>query len=197
MKLKTLKRFVIPYITPLIGTLIYFINYPSYISFEIKKIVFTLTLIATMAIPIVFFIILRITNIIDSFKLSTSEEKRFPLVFLSTLFFLIANLLYKAKYTPLLDVFFFGISASLIMCIIINLMKKKYNLGIVGLGNLLGFIGYLSFEFKLNLLYILSLLILIVGLRVSEFESKLSASSALVSIGTGVCCQLITAELLY
>jgi membrane-associated phospholipid phosphatase len=110
---------------------------------------------------------------IESYKLDTIEERKFPIIFFIILSFMIGNLLINIQVVDLLAFSFYGTAISLCLTYILFSAKIKTSLHMIGIGGILSFIIIMSFEYKLNYNLIIAILFVLAGvIAVSRLALK-------------------------
>jgi len=131
---------------------------------------------------------------IQSYKLDTIEERKFPILFFIILSFMIGNLLVNIHIVDLLAYSFYGTSISLCFTYILFSAKIKTSLHTLGIGGILSFIIIMSFEYKLNYNLIIAILFLLSGLiAVSRLALKAHQPKEIyIGFLVGMISQLIS-----
>lgn len=148
---------------PIIGTLLYFILLPKHTSKQLELIIIASVFIGTYVIPLFFLIALKKSKVIENFYLENPQERKFPLMFFISISFLLSTLIKKGQNTMELSLFFFGMTLALIVAYLLLYAKFKASLHMIGIGGLIGFFVFFSYEYQLNLLLIIGVLFVIAG----------------------------------
>ena len=165
MKIAKLISFVLhPIVAPIIGTLIYFILLPRHTSRTMEITIILYVFFGTYLLPLIFLTVLKKTKVITSFQLLQIEERRSPLLFLIFVTSLLGTIFHKGGITTDLTIFFFGSSLSLAIAYILLYKSFKTSLHMTGMGGLIGFILFFSYEYNINTLFIVSALFSISGI---------------------------------
>jgi len=165
-----------PVLTPIVSTLLYFIIIPNHIPEEFAYRVLSIVFVTTYIIPILLLYFLKKVKLIESYHLSSIDERKFPILFFAILSLLLGNLLLKANIINLLALSFFGITLASGIVYILFFGKIKTSLHTLGIGGLIGFIGIISYQYQLNLLLLLIFLFLLFGF-IATSRLKLEAHS--------------------
>jgi len=163
-----------PIIIPIASSILYFIIVPNHIpkgfSYRVLALVFAMTYI----VPIFLLLFLKKVKLIDSYHLTSINERKFPILFFTVLFFLIGKFLLKTNAINLLSYSFFGCSLALSLVYLLFSAKIKTSLHTLAIAGLIGFIITLSFHYKFNLQLLLIVLFLLFG-SVATSRLKLKA----------------------
>ncbi len=163
-----------PIIIPIVSSILFFIIIPNHIPKEFSYRVLGLVFAMTYLVPILLLIFLKKVKLIDSYHLISINERKFPILFFTILFFLIGKFLLKTNAIDLLSYSFFGCSLALSLVYILFYAKIKTSLHTMAIAGLIGFIMVLSFHYKFNLQLLLVLLFLVFG-GVATSRLKLKA----------------------
>ena len=96
--------------------------------------------------------------------MTTVEERKFPLLLFISITIFIGYWLLRSKVVDLLSLFYFGYGLGLTLAYILLYFKIKVSLHTAAISGLIGFIAYLSFYYKINLIVILAILLLLNGI---------------------------------
>jgi membrane-associated phospholipid phosphatase len=163
-----------PILVPIVSSLLYFIIIPTHVPKEFSYKILGLIFIVTYIIPILLLYFLKKVRLIESYQLPTIEERKFPILFFILLTFLIGNLLLRTETVNLLAYSFYGCSLAMGIVYLLFLGNIKTSLHSIGIAGLLGFVGVISYEYKLNLLVLIISLFLLFGI-VATSRLKLEA----------------------
>lgn|SRR5699024_2131932 len=156
-----------PLLTPLFGTLIYFLASPRFIPSSIVEAKLFAILILTVFIPLLFLFLLKNVKIITSIKVITAKERRLPLLGAALLLLTITNFIVENNLAELYY-FFTALLLSVILTLTLSLFRYKISLHMLGIAALLGFVMGLSWLYKINLLLLISGLVFAVGWTASS-----------------------------
>ncbi|MCK0132416.1 hypothetical protein MWU59_12975 [Flavobacteriaceae bacterium F08102] len=157
-----------PVIIPIASTLLYFILVPVAVSRTFSSRVLGIVFVMTYILPILLLYILKKVKLIQDFELKTINERKFPVLFLTIITFLLGRLLLQTGIANILAFCFYGCSLSLGIIYLLFFLQIKISLHTVGLSGLIGFLGIISYAYQRNLLLILMLLFVILGLVASS-----------------------------
>ena len=153
-----------PVLIPIVSTLFYFIIIPNHIPKEFAYTVLSIVFVTTYIVPILLLYFLKTVNLIENFHLPTINERKFPILFFAILSFLIGKLLLKTRTADLLALSFFACTLALGIVYTLFLSKIKTSLHTLGISGLIGFIGLISYTYKLNLLLLMMFLFILLGI---------------------------------
>ncbi len=165
-----------PVLIPIVSTLLYFIIIPNHIPKEFAYQVLSIVFITTYIIPILLLYFLKKVKLVETFYLSSINERKFPVLFFAILSILLGKLLFKANIVDLLALSFLGVTLALSVVYILFFTKIKTSLHMLGIGGLISFIGIISYQYQLNLLLLLIFLFLLSGF-IATSRLKLQAHS--------------------
>ncbi len=182
-----------PVLFSTIASFLYFIITPSHIADENERIILAIVFVTTYIIPVLLVYFLKKFGLINSYHLATISERKFPILFMTLLFFLLGKLLLDPGFIDLLAYSFFGCGIGLLMTYILFSLKIKASLHTMSIAGLIAFICILSYQYQLNLLILIIFLFILFGL-IAVSRLKLDAHKHLeVYIGflIGFISQLI------
>ncbi|EDP97325.1 hypothetical protein U8527_03205 [Kordia algicida OT-1] len=153
-----------PIFIPVMATVGYFLVTPRLYELNFKIDVVITISIFTICIPILIFILLKRFKLIDSIFARKVEERRIPLyVYVLILFLIVTKVITKSIFAELYDFFLATLFASLV-CLVLVLFRVKASMHMMGVSGLLMFLIVLSITYQLNIIFALSILILVTGL---------------------------------
>ena len=182
-----------PILVPIVCTLLYFIIIPNHIPREFAYWVLGIVFVTTYIIPLLLLYFLKKVKLIENYQLSIVNDRKFPILFFTTLTLVLGIRLLKFNVVDLLAFSFFGCALALGIVFILLFIKIKTSLHTLGISGLIGFIMMISYEYKLNLLVLLILLFLLFGI-IATSRLKLQAhkmSEVLLGFFIGLLSQLI------
>ena len=153
-----------PLLFSFIGSFLYLVLTPKHIIKKQEYVILMIIFMSTYILPIFVLALLKRMNMIQSYKLDTIEERKFPILFFIILSFMIGNLLINIQIVDLLAFSFYGTAISLGFTYILFSAKIKTSLHTLGIGGILSFIIIMSFEYKLNYNLIIAILFILSGL---------------------------------
>ena len=182
-----------PILFPLMGSIFYLLTIPRYISDKYKLLILSIIFLGTYLLPIILLWLLKRLKMIDSFHLSTIEERKFPMLLLTFLGILIGRMLFKIAIVNDLAIFIIAGSFALLLVYGFLWLRMKVSIHTLGVGGLIGFLIKLSMEYHQNLLLILAFLFVLFGI-IANARIKLKAhtfSEVIVGLIIGVATQLL------
>ncbi len=163
-----------PVLVPIVSTLLYFIIIPNHIPTEFAYRVLSIVFVTTYILPILLIYFLKKVNLIETYHLSSINERKFPMLFFAILSFLLGKLLLKTNTVDILAFSFFACTLALGIVYILFYSKIKTSLHTLGIAGLIGLISIISYEYKLNLLLLLTFLFILFGV-IATARLKLEA----------------------
>jgi len=165
---KFITYFFHPINFPIIGSILYFLLIPKFIFKPLEYSMLTLILIGTYIFPFFLLVLLKRFKMIDSFHMSTIEERKFPTLLFISIAYIIGNWLYKSSAVNILALFYFGYMLLLLISYIMLYFNVKISLHTAAVGGLIGFLIYFSYHFKINLILFLAIFFILSGLIASS-----------------------------
>lgn len=153
---------------PLAGSLLYFLLTPRFFPQEVIQAKLLAISILTIFIPVVFYFLLKNLGKAQSIFLEDVKERKWPLLFFAILITMVLNQIINAYNYAALYYFFVGILFSTLLAFTLVLVRFKASLHTMGLSGLMVFLIGVSWNFKINLTYTISFLILALGLTASS-----------------------------
>ena len=182
-----------PIFLPLYTVMLYFYVSPRYfLQQNIYSLIYYL-LIVSVAIPLIFLVVLKFTKIIEGSKLKTTRERLFFSVIMTSVYFIIfKKLIAYHDYIELYS-FFFGVFLSLAMLAVFNYQKIKPSIHAVAVSGMLTFFLMWSYYSRVNILIFLSLMIFISALAIAVrlFLQAHSFREIVMGLMIGVLMQII------
>lgn len=161
---------------PLVAVVVYFNLFPVYYETPIIVAKTLATCILTIFIPVIFLFILKSFRLISSFRLPSAKERKLPLLFCLLIDLVIINYIFDIYEFRHLFFFFWALLLSGIITFLGLIFRFKVSLHSLGLSSLTFFISYLSYDFSINLVNLIALLVLLTGI-VSTSRLYLKAHS--------------------
>lgn len=185
-----------PLFIPTAGTFAYFIITPKYSPLELQSGNILPIFILTVIIPIITFLILKNIGYVNSFQLSTLQERKYPLYINLLLLFMVVYKVIPNNYVIELYYYFVGLIAATFATIVLLLFKIKSSIHLLGIGSLFMFLINLSIHFEINITLALSLFIFAIGLVATSRLYLKAHSKVEVIIGffIGLISQLLTVK---
>ena len=165
---KVISTILHPIVIPTLGTLLYFMFVSESLLQNQRLMVLALIFVVTYFIPLIVLILLKTLGFIRDFQVSSIKERKFPVIFMIFLFYLLGNILAKTPALRDLGFLFYGTSLSLLLIYFLFAFQIKSSLHLVSMGNGLGFFLILSNVYSLSLTPLIIILILLSGLLASS-----------------------------
>lgn len=189
--LKAWSYLVNPVFIPSVVSLWYF-NYADMLIDEHAQLKMYLIFILTAAIPLLFYLVLKVLNIVSSIHLDTPKERILPLIIYSILLLIVLRGSFTDGYHVPLYYFFLGVLVATIIAIVLSFARYKLSLHMMAMGGVLGFVVSISILLALPLIYLIIGLSIAVGLTASSrLYMKAHVGHELIfGFVVGVVCQL-------
>jgi len=165
---KAISTILHPIVIPTLGVFLYFIFVPNTILRKQQLLLLGLVFAATYAIPLLLLIILRAIGLIQNFQLNTIKERRFPVIFMIFLFYILGKIISGNVLLIDLGFLFYGTSISLFCIYFLFMFRLKSSLHLVSMGNAISFFLIISMAHSINLLPVVMVLIILSGLLASS-----------------------------
>jgi len=190
---KIISTILHPIVIPTLGVLLYFIFVPNTILRKQQLLILVLVFGVTYIVPILSLILLKALNFIEDFQVKTIKERRFPVIFMIFLFYLLGNILGKSSVLEDLEFLFYGTSLSLSCIYLLFSFKLKSSLHLVSMGNAVCFFLIISNLYSLSILPIIMILILLSGLLASSrlYLKAHSPKELFLGFSIGIISQLV------
>lgn len=153
-----------PLLFSFLGSFLYLVLTPMHIVKKQEYVILIIIFISTYILPIFVLTLLKRMNMIESYKLETIEERKFPILFFIILSFMIGNLLTNIQIVDLLAFSFYGTAVSLCFTYLLFSAKIKTSLHMLGIGGIISFTMIMSFQYKLNFNLIIAILFILAGI---------------------------------
>jgi len=163
-----------PLLFSFIGTFLFLFLSPKHFVKRQEYIILFVIFVSTYILPIFLLALLKKMNLINSYHLTTIEERKFPIIFFIVLSFMIGKMLLNIQIVDLLAYSFFGVALALVFTYLLFRLNIKTSLHTLGVGGLVGFVIMLSYEYQLNFNLIIAILFIISGF-VAVSRLKLNA----------------------
>ncbi|KFF07162.1 hypothetical protein [Flavobacterium reichenbachii] len=157
-----------PIFISIYATLFYLFCKKDLFSNQEKYFVLFQILIITIAVPILFFLLLRSTGHVKSIMLPETAERRIPLVLQCFLYILLVKRSIVILRYPELHFFFLGALFSTIIALICSLFKIKASLHMLAVSSLTIFVIGLNIHLQMQNPYWSAFLVLMTGITASS-----------------------------
>ena len=165
---KIISTILHPIVIPTLGVLLYFIFVSQSVSQRQQLILLALVFGITYIIPVLSLVLLRSLKLINDFQVSTIRERRFPVLLMTILFFVLGDILADVPMLRDLGFLFYGTSMSLVCIYLLFAFQLKTSLHLVSMGSAVGFFLMITNVYSLSLLPIIMVLILLSGILASS-----------------------------
>lgn len=175
------------------ATLFYlFLNGSDFVSQE-KLLVFFQVVIVTVFIPVLAFLLLRATGIIDSIMVSQTSQRKIPLILHSFLIILLVRNNITIDRYPELHFFFLGTLLSTLLALILVFTNIKASLHMIAISSITVFIIGLSMHLQIKITFTIAALMLLNGfVASSRLEMKAHTYPELIiGFALGAISQLL------
>lgn len=183
-----------PLFMPFAGTLAYFLVTPRFSPPENIRAILAAVFIVTVAIPVLFFFLLRNIGWVSSSGLEQVKERKIPLFLYITLTYIVSARIIPSSYSAELYFFFIGVLGALLACLFLVYFKYKASMHMIGISGLTTFILGLSFHYEKNIIVALALLCLSMGAVATArlYQKAHNGHEIATGLFLGVFTQLIT-----
>ncbi|SKB54231.1 hypothetical protein SAMN05660776_1791 [Salegentibacter holothuriorum] len=182
---------------PLAASFLYFIFTPRFFPEGIVQGKLLAIAILTIFIPIVFYFLLKNLGKAQSIFLIDVKERKWPLLFYAILITMVLNQILNAYNYAALYYYFTGVLFATILAFVMVIFRLKASLHMMGMGGLLVFLIGISLNFKINLVYTFSFVILALGLTASSrlYYKAHTINELLLGLSCGILTQIIVLNL--
>ena len=149
-----------PIVIPTMGVLLYFIFVSHTIPKNQQFLLLSLVFGVTYIVPLLTLVLLKALNFIEDFQVKTIKERRFPVIFMIILFFLLGDILVKNPALRDLGFLFYGTALSLFCIYLLFYFNIKSSLHLVSMGNAVSFFLIISTIHNSSMLPVIMILIL-------------------------------------
>ena len=156
-----------PIVLPTIGVLLYFILIPIQINRQQQYALLGIVFISTYIIPILLLVFLKALGYIKSYQVETIKERKIPLFFMITLFFILGKTFYNLANFRDLSFLFYGATLGLLTVYFLSFFRIKTSLHLISMGNAVGFLLVLALNYQITILPIIMVLIVLSGFLAS------------------------------
>lgn len=157
-----------PIVMPTIGVLLYFIITPNSANKIQQYTILTIVFIATYILSLLLLVFLKSVGYIKSFQVASIKERKIPLFFMITLFYVLGKNFFSASITRDISYLFYGTSLALIFVYCIFFLKIKTSLHVLSMGSAVGYFLILQYLYSVNTLPIVMLFVLLAGIMASS-----------------------------
>ena len=169
MKLaKFISYFFHPINFSIIGAVLFFLFVPKFIFKPQEYTILVVIFIGSYLFPIILLMLLKQFRMIDSFHMSTIEERKFPTLLFISISYILGNWLFKSTIVDILALSFFGYGLGLIFSYVLFYFKLKISLHMAAIGGLIGFLICFSHYYTINIIFLLAVLFMLSGVIASS-----------------------------
>ncbi len=190
---KFISYFFHPINFSILGAIIYFLFIPKYIFKTQEHTILLVIFLGTYIFPLILLYLLKKFKLIQSYHMSTIEERKFPTLLFISLTYIIGNWLFKSNIVDILALFYFSYGLGLVISYTLLYFKTKLSLHALAIGGLIGFSICFSYFYKINLLILLTVLFVLSGL-ISTSRLILKAhklNEIVIGYAIGILTQII------
>ena len=155
-----------PLFMPLYGILLLFKFNPVLtivVPKNLESVVYIIIVLFSLVLPLITTVVMKKLKVINSYYMTTIEERRWPLTFTVLWYFLAIEVLLKLRLPPSIYLLMIGGVVVVALGLLIT-MRWKISIHMLGIGGLIGAITGIAHRFELNLVLLISVLLLIAGL---------------------------------
>ncbi len=179
--LKSISVIFHPLIMPVFGVIFYFLNAPRYVDTNIIWAKIISLSILTIILPLLLYLLLKITGKVNSIYLKSVNERVFPLILNALVIILTLRTVFRNHVYIELYYFFVGILVSTLACLILALFKFKASIHMIAICGVFMFFITLSIHFGININTTLALMAIAVGaVATSRLHLKAHTSQELI-----------------
>ncbi len=161
---KVISTIIHPIVVPTIGVTLYFLMVPVNFTTNQKFAVLSLIFVVTYLIPLLLMIVLKQLRMIRSFKTETIKERKFPIAFMSILFYLLGNTIRNLSAIEDLSLLFYASALALAITYFLFFLNTKLSIHLLSLGLCAGFFMLLSLEYSQSFLLLVIVILLFSGI---------------------------------
>ncbi len=156
-----------PIFMPLFGAALLF-AFPTFLGFmtheKLKMVILILIAFNTLILPLLFSLFLKWRGIIDSLYMETVEERRWPYLFSICMFIICIWLFREFRINPILINFLMGAAVAIFILLVMSYANFKMSAHLLGMGGLVGIFTVVAITDRIDLSFLLILLVLLSGL---------------------------------
>lgn len=153
---------------PTIGVLLYFILSPTTINRGHQYALLGVVFVATYIIPVLLLVFLKAIGYIKSFQVKTIEERKIPLFFMISLFFILGKTFFKISIARDISYLFYGTSLALTIVYFVFFTKIKTSLHVLSMGSAVGYFLVFQQIYGISVLPIIVVFIILSGMLASS-----------------------------
>ena len=152
-----------PILLPTLATLIFFLISPRIYPIKQIYVILTIVFLGSYIVPLLLLFLFKNLKIISHFEIPDLKERKIPVFSFIILSLLLGNILYSLPQFKLLSLLFFGSFIASIIVYFLLYLNFKTSLHLTGFSGFTTYIIILSLFYKLNLIYLIATLFLLLG----------------------------------
>lgn len=152
-----------PLLMPIVGVIFYFTKAPRYIPNPVVKAKIISLLILTVILPILFYVLLKSLNKVETIYLENVKHRIIPLILNCLIAIMIIIKVLPPNEFIELYFFFIGILLSTLTCLTLAILNFKASIHMIAIGGVLMFFIALSIHFSINISGSIAVMFLIAG----------------------------------
>ena len=183
-----------PVLMPTIGVMLYLILTDLRMVFIQKLSLLAIVIVSTYIIPVLLLLVLKSLQLIDTYHVKTIKERKFPVIFMITLFFFVGKSIFEVTQIKDVSYLFFGTSLGLIIVYLTFSLKIKTSLHLLSMGSAVGFFLVFQETQQIIILPVIIVFIILSGILASSRLVLKAHTTKEVYLGftIGILCQLAT-----
>lgn len=154
-----------PVLLPLYGLMLIF-NIPALLSFlpgPARRIIFIMVLVNTVILPIAMLPLLKLRNVISSYRIETRTERIIPLLTTALMYLVTSVMVFRLQLPALIKVYMFSAACVVLATALLN-FRWKISVHAVGAGAMLATVMMISFRIYAGNIWVLVAVIFLSGL---------------------------------
>ncbi|MCF6213409.1 MAG: hypothetical protein L3J45_05220 [Flavobacteriaceae bacterium] len=152
-----------PVLIPTLATFLYFIVAPTYFHTNQIYIILGLVFLGSYILPLSLLVLFKKINIISSFEIKETYERRIPILSFLLISFLIGKMLYSLPDYQLLSLMFIGGFIALSITYLLLFLNFKTSLHVLGASGFTAFMILISYAYNINLIGLIAFLFFLTG----------------------------------
>lgn len=157
-----------PVFIPFFGTCLYFYIFPLNIDSYQVQLILTYIFLGTVITPLLFLRLLKHFKLIENFQIPSVNERKLPILFFLLIAFTATKILSSYRILPDLTIMFIGITFITLIAYFFISLKFKISLHAISIGGVIGVVLALSKLYRMNLIFLISILFIIAGIIINS-----------------------------
>jgi len=188
-----------PVLLPTIATLVYFILVPTHHPLKQIYIIVSLVFLGSYIIPLLLLVLFKSLKLISNYEIEDVKERRIPVISFIVISFILGKIFFSLPQFKLLSLLFFASFIALSFVYLLLYMNFKTSLHLTGISGFTAFIILISLFYKLNLIYLIALLLFLIGLLATArlILKAHSPTELIAGFSVGIGSIILTTYLLY